>query len=63
MSDDKIKHAAEEVAGQAKETAGKVTGDRNLEESGAREKDEAKMKKAGDKVSDAVDEVKGVFKK
>jgi uncharacterized protein YjbJ (UPF0337 family) len=63
MSGKKIQHAAEEVAGQAKETAGKVTGDENLEARGAAEKDEAKLKQAGDKVAGAVDDVKQAFKK
>ncbi len=58
MSTDKLKHAAEELSGQTKETVGKLTGNENMEESGTAEKDKAKLKKVGDSAKDLVDKGK-----
>jgi uncharacterized protein YjbJ (UPF0337 family) len=53
MGIDKLKNAAKDAAGQAKESVGKTTGDRSLEDSGRKDQKKAKLAKAGDKVSDA----------
>jgi uncharacterized protein YjbJ (UPF0337 family) len=60
--DDKIKHQAEELGGKAKETAGRTTGDEELEAEGRADQAEANVKSAGDKVKDAVDDVKDAFR-
>jgi uncharacterized protein YjbJ (UPF0337 family) len=54
---DKTQHAAEGAAGTVKETAGKVTGDEDLEAEGRREQAKAELKKAGDKLGDAAKRV------
>ena len=51
--DDKIKHAAEDIAGKAKEAAGKVTNNDKLEAEGKADQAKADVKKAGDNVKDA----------
>lgn len=51
--DDKIQNAAEKTGGQAKETAGKVTGNERLEAEGKADKAKADLKNAGEKVKDA----------
>jgi uncharacterized protein YjbJ (UPF0337 family) len=56
---DKIKHAGEEAVGKAKEAAGKVTGNENLEARGQAEQAEANIKQAGDKTKDAAKDVFG----
>ncbi|MGW9114637.1 CsbD family protein [Microbacterium sp. NPDC055683] len=53
--DDKIRHAAEDLGGKAKEAAGKATDDEKLEAEGHADQAKAKLKKAGDDVKDAVD--------
>lgn len=60
---DKAKHKAEELGGKAKEHTGKATGDRSLEDEGKNDQVSSGLKKAGDKVTDAVDDVKDSFKK
>ena len=50
---DKAKNAVEDVGGKAKETAGKVTGDRSTEAEGKMDQSKADMKNAGEKVKDA----------
>lgn len=55
---DRIKHTGEELAGKAKETAGKVTGDEELEAEGKGEQVSSDAKQAGDDVRDAVDDIK-----
>ncbi|MFJ2551509.1 CsbD family protein [Microbacterium sp. NPDC087591] len=52
--DDKIKHAAEDIAGKAKEAAGKVTGNEKLEAEGKADQAKADVKKAGENVKDAL---------
>lgn len=51
--DDKIKHTAEDLAGKAKEAAGKVTGNEKLEAEGEAQQAKADIKKAGENVKDA----------
>lgn len=50
--DDKIKNAAEDIAGKAKEAAGKVTGNESLEAEGKADQASAKVKKTGEDVKD-----------
>ena len=51
--DDKIKNAAEDLAGKAKEGFGKVTGNEKLEAEGQAQQVEADVKKAAEDVKDA----------
>ena len=48
--DDKIKNAAEDLGGKAKEGFGKVTGNEKLEAEGQAQQVEADVKKAGENV-------------
>ena len=50
---DKISNAADEVAGKAKKTVGKVTGDRDLEAQGAVDETVAKGKRIVEQVRDS----------
>ncbi|MGC5162711.1 CsbD family protein [Rhodococcus sp. DT1] len=59
---DKAKHKAEELAGKAKEHGGKATNDRDLEAEGKGQQTKGGMKQAGDKVTDAAEDVKRSFK-
>ncbi len=52
-ADDKIKNAAEDLKGKAKEAAGKVTGNEKLEAEGDVDQAKAGVKKAGEDVKDA----------
>ncbi|MBO9556914.1 MULTISPECIES: CsbD family protein [Cellulomonas] len=52
-ADDKIKHAAEEASGKAKEAWGKLTDDERLEAEGKGQQTSANIKQAGDDVKDA----------
>jgi uncharacterized protein YjbJ (UPF0337 family) len=61
--DDKADHHATDLKGRAKEAAGSVTGDDDLKHEGRADQAEASVKKAGEKVKDAVGEVKDAFKK
>jgi uncharacterized protein YjbJ (UPF0337 family) len=49
---DKIKNAAEDVAGKAKEQAGKLTGDKDTEGEGKKDQAKSSVKKAGENVKD-----------
>ena len=51
--DDKIKNAAEDLVGKAKEAAGKVTGNEKLEAEGKAEQAKSDLKQAGENVKDA----------
>lgn len=51
--DDKIKNAAQDVAGKAKEAVGKSTDDERLEAEGRSDQTKADLKKAGENVKDA----------
>lgn len=50
----------EDIKGRVKEAGGNLTGDKDLEREGKADQASAKVK---DKAGDAVDKVKGVFKK
>ena len=50
---DKIKNAAEDLTGKAKEAAGKATGNERLEADGRGDQAKADVKKAGENVKDA----------
>jgi uncharacterized protein YjbJ (UPF0337 family) len=52
-ADDKMKNAAEEAAGKAKEAAGKMTDDERLEAEGKGDQTKANLKQAGENVKDA----------
>lgn len=49
---DKISNAAEDLAGKAKESAGKANGDEQLEAEGQTDQTAAKAKKVGEDVKD-----------
>lgn len=49
---DKIHNAAEDLAGKAKETAGKATGNEQLQAEGQGDQAKASAKKAGEDVKD-----------
>ena len=51
--DDKLNNAATNHLGAAKEGAGKLTGNRELEREGQRDQAQAKLQEAGGKVLDA----------
>ena len=51
---DKIKNAAEDLTGKAKEAAGKATGNDRLEAEGRTDQTKADVKKAGENVKDAL---------
>lgn len=51
--DDKAKHAAQDVAGKAKEATGKATGNDELAAEGQADQTKANLKQAGDDVKDA----------
>ena len=50
---DKAKNKAEELGGQAKEQAGKATGNKDLEAEGHADQASGNLKQAGEKVKDA----------
>lgn len=50
---DKAKNTADDLAGKAKETTGKVTGNEELEAEGELQQSKADLKKAGENVKDA----------
>ena len=56
---DKIDNKAEEFGGKAKEAAGNVTGDRDLQAEGQGDQASSHIKQAGEKVKDAVKDVFG----
>jgi uncharacterized protein YjbJ (UPF0337 family) len=51
--DDKIENAGEKLGGNAKEAAGKATGDERLEAEGKGDQTKADIKQAGEKIKDA----------
>ena len=55
-ADDKVRNAAEQAAGKAKEAAGDVTGDDELAAEGRTDQAKGKLK-------DAVEDVKDAFRK
>lgn len=52
-AEDKIKNAAQDLAGKAKEAVGKLTGDEAKEAEGKADQAKADLKKAGENVKDA----------
>ena len=50
---DKAENSAEKLQGKAKETAGRETGDRDLEAEGRADQTTSDVKQAGEKVKDA----------
>lgn len=61
--DDKISNKAEEFKGRAKESAGAATGDDELKHEGQADQASSGLKQAGEKLKDAVGDVKDAFKK
>lgn len=59
-NEDKFENKVDEASGKAKETAGRLSGEEDLRREGEAEKDKAQLK---DKVQDAAQKVKDVFKK
>ena len=60
---DKAENKVDELKGQGKESAGRATGDRDLEAEGKADQTEGKVKQAGEHVKDAAKDVKdGVTK-
>ncbi len=55
---DKANNKAEEVKGKAKETTGKAVGNERLEAEGTADQTSANVKQAGEKVKDAVKNLK-----
>ncbi|WP_129339444.1 CsbD family protein [Cellulomonas endophytica] len=51
--DDKIRNAAEDLAGKAKEATGKATDNERLEAEGHADQSSADLKQAGEKAKDA----------
>ncbi|MFG6404080.1 MULTISPECIES: CsbD family protein [unclassified Microbacterium] len=51
--DDKIKNAAQDISGKAKEATGKATDNERLEAEGQGDQTAADLKKAGENVKDA----------
>jgi uncharacterized protein YjbJ (UPF0337 family) len=60
---DKAENKVDELKGQGKESAGKATGDRDLEAEGKADQTEGKVKQAGEHVKDAAKDVKDGFNK
>jgi uncharacterized protein YjbJ (UPF0337 family) len=52
-TDDKANNKIDELAGKAKETAGRATDNRDLEAEGKGEQTKSNLKQAGEKVKDA----------
>ncbi|WP_046470091.1 CsbD family protein [Allosalinactinospora lopnorensis] len=50
---DEARHKGEELKGQAKEAAGKATGNEQWQAEGAYEQTKSKLKQAGEKVKEA----------
>ena len=55
---DKAENKADELKGQGKESAGRATGDRDLEAEGKADQTSAKVKDAGEHAKDAAKDVK-----
>ena len=61
--DDKAENKGQDLKGRAKEAAGSLTGNDELKHEGRGDQAEAKAKNAGEKVKDAVGDIKDAFKK
>ncbi|MFZ2173852.1 MAG: CsbD family protein [Rhodococcus sp. (in: high G+C Gram-positive bacteria)] len=55
---DKASNKAEDLKGQAKETTGKATGDKDLRDEGKADQASSAVKDAGEKVKDAASNLK-----
>ena len=55
---DKAENKVDELKGQGKESAGRATGDRDLEAEGKADQTEGKVKQAGEHVKDAAKDAK-----
>ncbi|MFI6832466.1 CsbD family protein [Kribbella sp. NPDC050241] len=55
-TDDKLRNAAEEAKGKAKEKAGDAADDRDLQAEGGADQTKADVKEAGEKVEDAFED-------
>lgn len=53
-AEDKIKNAAQDLGGKAKEAVGKATGNDGLQREGRADQTKADLKKAGENVKDAI---------
>ncbi|WP_449281341.1 CsbD family protein [Leucobacter sp.] len=53
-AEDKIKNAVQDIVGKVKETAGKATGDDELQREGRADQTKADLKQAGENVKDAL---------
>jgi uncharacterized protein YjbJ (UPF0337 family) len=62
-TEDKTKNAAQKGTGAIKETAGKLTNDKDLEAEGRGDQAAGNLKDAGEKVKDAGQKVKDAVKK
>ncbi|HEV7957809.1 MAG: CsbD family protein [Microbacteriaceae bacterium] len=51
--DDKIRNAAEDLGGKAKESTGRATGNESMEAEGQTDQSKASVKKAAENVKDA----------
>jgi uncharacterized protein YjbJ (UPF0337 family) len=60
---DKAENKVEDLKGRGKESAGKASGDHDLEAEGRADQTSAKVKDAGEKVKDATDKVGDAFKR
>ena len=56
---DKIRNKGQETKGKLKESAGRATGDRDLEAEGRADRTEGSVKQAGEKLKDAAKGVTG----
>jgi uncharacterized protein YjbJ (UPF0337 family) len=56
---DKVRNKAQETKGKVKESAGRATGDRDLEAEGRADRTEGSVKQAGEKLKDAVKGITG----
>jgi len=54
---------SEEMKGKAKEAAGALGGDEELKDQGREEQSEGKARQAGEKVGDAVEDIKDAAKR
>lgn len=54
---------SEEMKGKAKEAAGALTGDEDLKDQGRQDQSEGKVRQAGEKVGDAVEDAKDAIKR
>ncbi|MEH3032500.1 MAG: CsbD family protein [Aeromicrobium erythreum] len=60
---DKAENESTDLKGKAKETIGDATGNDDLKAEGKADQAEAGIKKAGEKIKDAVSDVKDAIKK